>query len=821
MNIRTRIIVCIYILSALISLIILALVASNEANPPKYTEFSDAVLYRDSLYLTDNDKGNGFLFRIDADGRIKNIFRGSSTGGNLIDGVSVREDRVYALFSKKSDDSDEVSDIYILTLFDPALNYIGDTDIFRLEENETVTNLSAEPEGVFITTVALDGTRVGVYRIPYEDIIDAGDEEAKTVSDDKDLAASSIPKAEEILSRESSGLSYYVDAKYIKGNLTLRTDQDKPDQLFLPDPQIKAITDNISFGLVQWLRMYNSYIVFWLMSLILWYILLTAMIYNFRDKNRVFYQFLVLEGVIISMVIIGFTGIGRGYLRAGTQEYVRYGCLALHNEMAVLGNLSSVDFEAEDYYGGADYRRIQSSLSNFFKMPGNDAVFSDVFLLNLKDGYTITSLSGKNREPASWMYGSVIDDLRDDLLNGSDNEGAFETEVQGEPHIAVSVTDGSGYGLVGIMVNTDPGLALWQDLRRSAIACGILIILGTALLVGLMYLRNGDLRRFERAMNAVALGQSIEGGIPEVSARDMASMWASLAELQKKLAETNYSKFRIFEAYYRFAPKNIETILGKGSIFEVKNGESIDVSGSLMVVNTDTQGADGQRMDTLTRTVSYMEQYADNKEGMLVSQDSELSVMEFLFKDEERSAAKKATQFLQQHMSLKDSVFVSVFIYYAVFKYGIVGISARSLTFLSYEHSKIFDRYAKWFKELKIRLVVTEDIKRREEIGEARYIGYFLVDGNEDMKICLYEVLDVCPMRERQVKIVNKERFESAIETFYAKDFYTARNRFSDILKECPEDEMARWYLFESQKYLSEVKAEESFRELKPKTVKD
>ncbi|MBR1876040.1 MAG: hypothetical protein IJ805_02910, partial [Lachnospiraceae bacterium] len=240
MNLRTRIIVCIYILSALISLIVLALVVSDEANPPSYTEFSDAVLHRDSLYLTDNEKGSGFLFQIDPDGRIKNIFKGDTAGGSLIDGISAREDRVYALFSKQFDDGNKNIYIYILSSLDPELKYMGDTEIFQLEEKETVTNVSADPEGVFITTVALDGTRVGVYRIPYEDISEEWDTENGS-GDDKNLTAASIPRPQEILSRESSGLSYYVDAKYINGNLTLRTDQDKPDKLFLPDPRIKAV----------------------------------------------------------------------------------------------------------------------------------------------------------------------------------------------------------------------------------------------------------------------------------------------------------------------------------------------------------------------------------------------------------------------------------------------------------------------------------------------------------------------------------------------------------------------------------------------------
>ena len=44
---------------------------------------------------------------------------------------------------------------------------------------------------------------------------------------------------------------------------------------------------------------------------------------------------------------------------------------------------------------------------------------------------------------------------------------------------------------------------------------------------------------------------------------------SDLAEICKRMEEISYDKFRIFEAYYRFAPKNIETIMSRDSIFLV------------------------------------------------------------------------------------------------------------------------------------------------------------------------------------------------------------------------------------------------------------
>ncbi len=39
---------------------------------------------------------------------------------------------------------------------------------------------------------------------------------------------------------------------------------------------------------------------------------------------------------------------------------------------------------------------------------------------------------------------------------------------------------------------------------------------------------------------------------------------------------------------------------------------------------------------------------------------------------------------------------------------------------------------------------------------------------------------------------------------FYEKDFYFARNMFTDILREVPTDAVTKWYLFECERLLNE-----------------
>ena len=71
------------------------------------------------------------------------------------------------------------------------------------------------------------------------------------------------------------------------------------------------------------------------------------------------------------------------------------------------------------------------------------------------------------------------------------------------------------------------------------------------------------------------------------------------------------------------------------------------------------------------------------------------------------------------------------------------------------------------------------------------------------IKVELFEVLDACSARDRQNKIVQRDKFEKSISAFHKGDYYKARNQFSELYKEFPEDLLVKWYLFESERYLN------------------
>ena len=71
-------------------------------------------------------------------------------------------------------------------------------------------------------------------------------------------------------------------------------------------------------------------------------------------------------------------------------------------------------------------------------------------------------------------------------------------------------------------------------------------------------------------------------------------------------------------------------------------------------------------------------------------------------------------------------------------------------------------------------------------------------------------MLDAYPVNERQKRAAMLEVFQKALNLFYQDDFYLARSQFMEVLKECPSDEVAKWYVFLCEKCLDSRQGEKT-----------
>lgn len=111
--------------------------------------------------------------------------------------------------------------------------------------------------------------------------------------------------------------------------------------------------------------------------------------------------------------------------------------------------------------------------------------------------------------------------------------------------------------------------------------------------------------------------------------------------------------------------------------------------------------------------------------------------------------------------------------------------------------------YADRLRELRVKIAVTEDMAENfKDAMSLRGIGYIRVSG-ENRNI--YEVLEAYPVSKRRGIERQAGKFAKALALYYGSDFYLARNIFAEVLRECPKDDVAKWYLFACEDRLGSV----------------
>uniref|UniRef100_UPI004055C991 hypothetical protein n=1 Tax=Agathobacter sp. TaxID=2021311 RepID=UPI004055C991 len=347
---------------------------------------------------------------------------------------------------------------------------------------------------------------------------------------------------------------------------------------------------------------------------------------------------------------------------------------------------------------------------------------------------------------------------------------------------------------------------------------GAVVFLVTGIAAVIILWRQGrELKQLAKAVHELANGNK-EIQKLSLHGTDMRRIWNSLLEMQKNINRTNYSKRQTLEACSRFIPKHIEKILGKNSIEEVNSGDMVQLWGTAAVVSS-VSPMDMQRTgaDDRNQFIRLLEKHQEEEKGFFVSGNCSLNRLKILFLDESANAIEFGTAFMNEfhEMAHLEWLRTCILLYYSRYVYGVAGTNQQSFPFLLSEEMKELEKYAAWFRNLGLSLVIAENVKQRKQAEyELRYIGYIKM--SEEEKIDLYEVLDACMPKERREKLRTNACFQKALELFYQHDFYLARSTFSEVLKENPKDALAKWYLFTCEKYLNEVCTKEDVCRLHP-----
>lgn len=765
-----------------------------------YTYNNDGCTVGQKVYVTDNEKQEGLIYEMDLYGNVTDFF----STRELQERAAMREiaadgDMLYAVMEVPQSSDKDASEGYVILQFENGLQLKHMTPVLSLYADDKLTDLTIDEGDAYLATVTSDGSAASVYQVSLQEFVDQETDAQTTI------------EVESSLRQEASPGRAFVDASYEMGGISVRTDADLVSGPFDIDDSIRYTYSLCHMNFGQLMALHNNYLIYWGIGVVAGWLVILLLFFLFRNRNRVVYLSIVVE-LVLFVVILGGTAILIAR-QTGVEQKVQSKWIAtvLNEVLNDVGDPSFIPFTDDGFYTSDDYSQILERLKIAYNQTKDDGCV-DLFFADTTERKVYVSLSGHNQEFVDARYFRAGSDEAASLIVPGSVTSKNVT-LDGQSYQILSATTGDftdgNYALFGVYRDASFVLENWRSFLVGAL---ILFALASLIMILILTMQSVDLGQLARSMQLVASGRTdIER--PRVYGGDMRMLWSALGEIQKKIRSVNYAKFLTFEAYYRFAPKNIERLLNKESITEVTSGNVTKLNGTMGLISTvGPRSGSEEEISRLNRLIALIGRYQEEKDGVFVSNDGALSILRFLFMDSNKNTLDCSIDFLkeleeQESAQARNIPRTTILLHYSSFVYGVAGTKQQSSTFLVSPDTDEIEHFAAWFRERGLRLVISETVKERENYaGALRCIGYIQMES--DRKMNMYEVLDAYPAREREKKLAVCERFAQALELFYQHDFYLARSTFSDILKELPTDEIAKWYLFTCETYLNMEHAE-------------
>ncbi len=739
------------------------------------------------LYAADNTDGTTRLYCIDENGRVLETAEADGAGENRRCEAIAAGESVYVLMAGEYAENGETGYQYRIARYTGELQWVSRTGQIRLENAGRVTGFSVDDSGYYLTVVDEDGVSASAYRI--------------TAAEENTSEETEPVTAEEVTVTVADAGRTILQARYQRGKMLLYLDDGTGASHFMPEETEIARFNGRQFTLKQYLGCHMEVLFRYIVILFAGLLLLIVMENILQKQKRLVCLIAVMETAL-------FFVIAGGVWFLYDMEYDRETEKCKELAEVYLKSLAQEDAFAapfltdkEAYYDSEKYYSQFYAMRKLTYGNGVSAYFREVCLVRVGDGTVVAGSGFRNGQSLSDAYSDAAVRLCETVSTEQRYASAKTETGSGSFYIGCAPTGEEGYVLTGILkpAGTRDG---WRRvvLRNSLIGLSVYVLL-SALGIAFLTLQSRDIGKLKKAMLRVA-GGGQEISRPTVHGKDMESMWNSIREADKALKKLNYSRLQTFEAYYRFAPKEIEKLLDKKSILEVACGDERMLEGTMAIVGN-RQTAEG--IASGSRFLELLEGHRREQGGVIVSNDAMLSVLKLLFPSGKGDTVRFATELIRD--SVEDQNPVTVFLFHSRFLYGIAGTEAQCFPYLDIKNRFRQDEYAAWLGRMGLRLVVTDAVRESGCDGrDVRYLGYVSTDEGE---VKLYEVLDACPNRERMAKLRMREKFEQALQLFYQHDFYLARSAFSEMLREFPEDRIAKWYLFTCEKHLNEVHGED------------
>lgn len=303
-------------------------------------------------------------------------------------------------------------------------------------------------------------------------------------------------------------------------------------------------------------------------------------------------------------------------------------------------------------------------------------------------------------------------------------------------------------------------------------------------------------------------------------------MWTALERMCRNLQMQKYKHVEITDYLYQYAPRNFERLFDKTDLHDIEIGETKQLPvtlGMISIIDKETLltgRIQKQYMQYINGLMDILFSQRDSDQAIFLQDGNNMENVKVVFKGEDESvsvAVRYSIECMEALLRRTEEQYDTapfIMLHTAEVSCGLAGGSRQVYPYVTSLEIETLAGFVGRFRSSGIRIVVTENTwKQVQGQAEGRYIGYV---ASQDRKYVfrLYEILDACPQSQKLGRIRNRQRFENALELFYNNDLYLARSAFAEVLKECPDDGIAEWYIFACDELFNEGDAADRRYEL-------
>ena len=523
---------------------------------------------------------------------------------------------------------------------------------------------------------------------------------------------------------------------------------------------------------------------------------------------------ITIIAVVLCLILIGAVTTVSYKYNINTIERERNSLGAINNEIQ-LNLISEIDDKAIDpinFSTSKDYDNIKKIITNHNVNNNPDSINTKQYLV-YNDGLHKYIIASGSNVVVGQLAETCFNEETIDIIEKSIKENYKTTNIVTENDKKYSITVAPlntnivpSIVLVTTVTMTDM-IAAEKDTLSNLVVLALAVSLITiAVLIIVIRLALYPIKKLSKTMSYVAAG-NYDYKKMSIPNHEIGNMWIALRKMCNGLKNKNYLNENILNSYYRFVPRKLEKLLEKETIIDVNTGDSKYINGTLEIVSVIEKEEIYKNINNIdyVRYVNdcfgIISKNTNENDGILLSNDFNLSSIKVMYPDSVESAVISAIVTLKELNKKKDD---SVIIVHSTpFLYGIAGNNEQAFPFITSPDVEVLSQFTNNFRKAGVKLVITDaTLKKLRGRYNTRYIGYISAD-DKKYSYKLYEILDVFTEYEQIEKTSSDKNFQDGIQLFYKNDFYLARNKFSSVVKDCPKDGIARWYLFACESMLN------------------